>query len=211
MALGHIHKSYAEEGWIFNPGSIEANNVEEGQFERGAFLVEIDKDGTITPELKTDYQQRPIVRLQLKMRTQDAMESVAEGASALITQSIKSKKLIPDHQPIVELRITGTVGFDRLELDTRELQKQLKEQSNALIFLLRYDVDEAAYASPIAEEASRLEVEQEVFTDLLAANSVYKKQAAKLAHGLIDLKERQMAGESEESLYELVEGLLAKE
>ncbi|MEO1391848.1 MAG: exonuclease SbcCD subunit D [Cyanobacteria bacterium J06634_5] len=211
LALGHIHKSYAEEGWIFNPGSIEANNVEEGQFERGAFLVEIDKDGTITPELKTDYQQRPIVRLQLKMRTQDAMESVAEGAIALITQSIKSKKLIPDQQPIVELRITGTVGFDRLELDTRELQKQLKEQSNALIFLLRYDVDEAAYASPIAEEASRLEVEQEVFTDLLAANSVYKKQAAKLAHGLIDLKERQMAGESEESLYELVEGLLAKD
>ncbi|MEL6815313.1 MAG: DNA repair exonuclease [Cyanobacteria bacterium J06598_3] len=210
LALGHIHKSYAEEGWIFNPGSIEANNVEEGQFERGAYLVEIDEKG-IRAELKTDYQQRPIVRLQLKMRTQDQIAAVATGATDLIAKAIKSKKLIPDQSPIVELRITGTVGFDRLELDTRELQQQLQKQSSALIFLLRYDVDEAAYASPIADEASRLEVEQEVFTDLLAANSVYKKQAAKLAHGLIDLKDRQLAGEPEEGLYAFVEGLLEKE
>lgn len=210
LALGHIHKSYSEEGWIFNPGSIEANNVEEGQFERGAYLVEIDKQG-IRAELKCDYQQRPIVKLQLKTRTQDAIESVVTGAVDLIEKSIQSKKIIPEQQPIVELKMIGTVGFDRLELDTRTLQKQLQEQCQALIFLLRYDVDEAAYASPIADEASRLEVEQEVFTDLLAANAVYKKQAAKLANGLIDLKDRQMAGESEEGLYELVEQLLEKD
>ncbi|MGB7248137.1 MAG: exonuclease SbcCD subunit D [Phormidesmis sp.] len=207
LALGHIHKSYSEDGWIFNPGSIEANNVEESQFDRGAYLVEIDEQG-ICAELKRDYYQRPIVRLQLKMRSQDQIEAVATQAIALIEKSIQSKQIIPDQQPIVELRITGTVGFDRLELDTRQLQSQLKEQCQALIFLLRYDVEEAAYASPISEEASRLEVEQEVFTDLLAANSVYKKQAAELAHGLIDLKDRQMAGEGEESLYALVEELL---
>ncbi|MEO0886004.1 MAG: DNA repair exonuclease [Cyanobacteria bacterium J06648_10] len=211
LALGHIHKSYVEDEWIYNPGSIEANNVEESQFERGAFLVEIDDKGKISAELKTDYQQRPIVRLQQKMRTSDLIESVEEGAIALIQKSIKSKKITPDQQPIVELRITGTVGFDRLDLDTRKLQQQLQEMTNALIFLLRYDVEEADYASPISEEASRLEVEQEIFTDLLAANSVYKKQAAQLAHGLIDLKDRQMEGEGEESLYKLVEGLLAKD
>ncbi|MGD1896023.1 MAG: exonuclease SbcCD subunit D [Phormidesmis sp.] len=211
LALGHIHKSYVEENWLFNPGSIEANNVEESQFERGAYLVEIDAKGKITAELKTDYQQRPIVRLQQKMRTSDVIESVAEGAIALVQKSIASKEIVPSQQPIVELRITGTVGFDRLDLDTRQLQQQLQDLSNALIFLLRYDVEEADYASPISEEASRLEVEQEVFTDLLAANSVYKKRATQLAHGLIDLKDRQMEGAGEESLYELVESLLEKE
>jgi DNA repair protein SbcD/Mre11 len=210
LALGHIHKHYAEDGWIFNPGSLEANNVEESQFERGAYLVEIDAQG-IRAELKTDYQQRPIKRLQMKMRSQDLIESVAEDAIALIKKSIQSKAIIPEQQPIVELKITGTVGFNRLELDTRQLQKQLQTLCNALIFLLRYEVEEAAYASPIAEEASRLEVEQEVFTDLLAANAVYKKQAAQLARGLIDLKDRQLAGESEESLYAFVEQLLEKE
>ncbi len=210
LALGHIHKNYSEDNWIFNPGSLEANNVEESQFERGVYLVEIDSKG-VRAELKTDYHQRPIHRLQLKMRGQDPIEAVETGAIALFTKAIKSKEIVPEQQPIVELRITGTVGFDRLELDTRSLQKQLQEQCNALIFLLRYDVDEAGYASPISEEASRIEVEQEVFTDLLAANTVYKKRAAQLAQGLIDLKDRQMASESEESLYGLVETLLDQE
>jgi DNA repair protein SbcD/Mre11 len=210
LALGHIHKNYEEDGWIFNPGSLEANNVEESQFERGAYLVEIDETG-IRAELKRDYKQRAIARLQLKMKTQDPIEAVAEKAQALIQKALKSKEIIPDDQPIVELRITGTVGFDRLELDTKALQTQLQAQCNALIFLLRYDVDEAAYASPIADEASRLEVEQEVFTDLLAAHANYKKRAARLAQGLIDLKDRQLAGDSEESLYALVENMLLEE
>ncbi len=210
LALGHIHKNYSEDNWIFNPGSLEANNVEESQFERGAYLVEMDGEG-VRAVLKTDYHQRPIHRLQLKMRGQDPIEAVETGAIALLAQAIKSQKIVPEQQPIVELRIVGTVGFDRLELDTRSLQQRLQTQCNALIFLLRYDVDEAAYASPISEEASRTEVEQEVFTDLLAANSIYKKRAAQLAQGLIELKDRQMAGENEESLYGLVEILLEQD
>ena len=210
LALGHIHKSYEEDGWIFNPGSIEANNVEESQFERGAYLVEIDAQGKISAELKTDYRQRTIVRLKLKMRTQDQIEAVAEGAEKLITKAIKSKEIVPEDQPMVELWITGTVGFDRLELDTKSLQNKLQEMSGALIFLLRYDVNEAAYESPISDEASRLQVEQEVFTDLLAANANYKKRADRLAQGLIDLKDKQMAGENEESLYEFVENILVE-
>ncbi len=211
LALGHIHKRYEEEGWIFNPGSIEANNVDESKFERGAYLVEIDETGKIQAELKTDYRQRTIVRMSLKMRSQDPIEWVQQRAIALIEKSLKSKEIVPASQPIVELRVTGTVGFDRLELNTKALQKQLQEQCNALIFILRYDVDEAAFASPIADEASRLEVEQEVFTDLLAANNNYKKRAGQLARGLIDLKDRQMAGDSEESLYALVKSLLEKD
>ncbi|MEL6602761.1 MAG: DNA repair exonuclease [Cyanobacteria bacterium J06614_10] len=210
LALGHIHKSYCEENWIFNPGSIEANNVEESQFERGAFLVEIDAKG-VRAELMTDYQQRPIVRLQQQLRGTDEMEAVETGAIALIENAIKTRQLRPEQQPIVELRITGNVGFDRLDLDTRELQRTLQAKCQALIFLLRYDVEEAAYASHISDEADRLEVEQEVFTDLLSANTVYKKRAAHLARGLIDLKDRQIEGASEESLYAFVEGLLAKE
>ncbi len=210
LALGHIHKHYTEDGWIFNPGSIEANSVEEGQFERGAYLVEIDEKG-VRAELKTDYKQRPIVRLRLKLTSHNELESVEEGAIALIQKSIKSKEIRPETNPIVELRIHGTIGFDRLELDTKGLEQKLKALSGALIFLLRYDVDETAFASPIAEDATRLEVEQEVFTDLLAANTRYKENATKLAQGLIDLKERQMAGENEESLYSLVESILEKD
>jgi DNA repair protein SbcD/Mre11 len=74
--------------------------------------------------------------------------------------------------------------------------------------LLKYDVTAAEYASPLSEEASRQQIEREIFTDLLAANTVYQKRAEQLSQGLIDLKDRQLEGATEEALYTLVEELL---
>jgi len=207
LALGHIHKNYAEQGWIFNPGSIEANSMEESKFTRGAYLVDINANGEIIPELKQDYYQRSIVRLRLTTRGQESLEEVEEGAIAVVQQAIQSGQLKPEHQAIVELKIEGQVGFDRLELDTRKLQQTLKDLSNALIFLLKYDVDATEYASHIGEDASRLQIEQEVFTDLVTAHNTYKKQAAVLAKGLLDLKDLQHEGRSDADLYEFVEQL----
>lgn len=207
LALGHIHKNYALEGWIFNPGSVEANSVEESGFDRGVYLVEMDEDG-IRAELKRDYYQRPIVRLRHTLRGQELLEDVEAGAIACVEQAMQSRRIQPDDRPIVELRIDGQVGFDRLELDTRKLQQQLQQMSNALIFLLKYDVDEVGYGSPLPESGDRLEIEREVFTDLLTANSLYKKRAAELAQGLIELKDWQLEGRSETELYSFVQDLI---
>ncbi|MBD3882543.1 DNA repair exonuclease [Phormidium tenue FACHB-886] len=207
LALGHIHKSYALEGWIFNPGSIEANSVEEAGFDRGVYLVEMDSTG-VKAELKQDYQQRPVVRLRLTARGQESVEEIKQGAVAEIHQAIQAKKLNPDEEPIVELRLDGQVGFDRLDLDTRQLQLQLQQISRALIFLLKYEADAVAYASPLPEDADRLQIEREVFMDLLTAHNTYKKRSTELAQGLIELKDWQLQGQAEAELYEFLENLL---
>ncbi|MBD1824022.1 DNA repair exonuclease [Cyanobacteria bacterium FACHB-DQ100] len=207
LALGHIHKSYVEQGWIFNPGSTEANSVEEANYDRGVFLVELSDQG-IDAQLKKDYYQRPWVRLKLKARGQESTEDIEQSAIALVEAAIRSSELQPEEQPMVELRIEGQVGFDRLELDTRKLQQDLQQLSQALVFLLKYEADSVEYASPLAEDASRTQIEQEVFTDLLAAHNHYKNRAPELAKGLIGLKEMQLEERSEAELYEFVEELL---
>ncbi|MEM6251481.1 MAG: exonuclease SbcCD subunit D [Cyanobacteria bacterium P01_D01_bin.156] len=207
LGLGHIHKHYAVDNWIFNPGSLEANNVEESTFERGALVVNIE-NGHIGTQLKTDYLQRPIVRLALKLRGQEALEDIEALALELVDREIAKASLVPEVQPIVELRIEGQVGFDRLELDTRQLQTRLQERCNALVFLLKYEVDMMAYGSPLADDADRHQIEREIFTDLLSAHNVYKKRAEPLATGLIELKEQQLLGDSEETLYDAVEQML---
>ena len=207
LGLGHIHKHYAVENWVFNPGSLEANNIEESTFERGALLVEI-MDGKVDAQLCTDYRQRPASRLRLKLRGHEALEDIENLALETIDQAIEQKQLVADQQPIVELRIEGEVGFDRLELDTRRLQTVLQEHCDALIFLLKYEVDNVAYGTPLPDDADRYQIEREIFTDLLSANNVYKKRATHLAGGLIDLKERQLTGDHEETLYQLVEEIL---
>ncbi|GAP97372.1 metallophosphoesterase family protein [Leptolyngbya sp. NIES-2104] len=207
LALGHIHKSYTEQGWIFNPGSTEANSVEEANYDRGVYLVELSDQG-IDAQLKTDYYQRPWVRLKLKARGQESTEEIEQSAIALVQSAIQSGQLNPEIQPMVELRIEGQVGFDRLDLDVRTLQQNLKQLSQALIFLLKYEADSVEYASPIAEDASRLQIEQEVFTDLLAGHNHYKSRANELAKGLIGLKEMQLEARPENELYQFVEELL---
>ncbi|MBW4515266.1 MAG: exonuclease SbcCD subunit D [Timaviella obliquedivisa GSE-PSE-MK23-08B] len=210
LALGHIHKNYEVEGWIFNPGSTEANSVEEAGFDRGVYLVEISR-GTVQAELKQDYQQRSIVRLKLTLRGTESLEEVELGAIDLVQAAIAQGKIDPTLKPIVELRIDGQVGFDRLELDTRKLQQPLQEMSNALIFLLKYQADAIAYASHLAEDASRLQIEREVFMDLVVAHNTYKKSAPELAQGLIALKDLQMEGRSEPEMYDFVQTLLNSE
>ncbi|MBE9029701.1 DNA repair exonuclease [filamentous cyanobacterium LEGE 11480] len=207
LGLGHIHKNYEVEGWIFNPGSLEANNIQEADFERGAYLVEISAEG-IKAELKRDYYQRSIVRLRHNTNGQESLEDLEQAALGVIQKAIKKQKLKPEDEPIVELRIEGKVGFDRLDLDTRKLQQELKEASGALIFLFRYNVEATEYQAPLIEDANRSQIESEVFTDLLTAHNSYKKRAAQLAQGLIELKDMNLKGETEEDLYDHVVGLL---
>ncbi len=208
LALGHIHKNYEEEGWVFNPGSLEANNVEESRYERGAYLVELTDTG-IQATLKRDYRQRSIVRLQTKASEQASSEDLEQAAIATVQTAIDSGDIHPDEAPVVELRLEGSIGFERSDLDVRALETQLKDLSGALIFLLRYNVESLTYSSPIADDATRLQVEQEIFTDLLAANNHYKKRAENLAQGLIELKQLQLDKRPEDELYQFVEDLMS--
>lgn len=207
LALGHIHKNYEIENWIFNPGSIEANSVEESRYARGVYLVEMDENG-VRAHLKRDYRQRSIVQLRLMMRGNETVEQVEAQSIACVQNAIETGDLDPDESPIVELRIEGQVGFDRLDLDTRRLQQKLQQQSNALVFLLKYEVDALAYNSPLAEDATRLQIEQEIFTDLVTANSTYKKRSTDIVKGLMQIKDLQQDGRAIEDLYQFAQQIL---
>jgi DNA repair exonuclease SbcCD nuclease subunit len=203
LALGHIHRCYTEAGWIFNPGSIEANSVSENQRQnpRGVYLVtlgpELGIEG-IHAELKSDYYQRPILRLQLTANPKQTLEQLESEAITLVRQQKHTQ------EAIVELRITGQVGFQRLDLDVRTLQQTLQELSGALIFLLKYEVLSTQFdtAIPLPDQThSRMELEELVFTDLFASLELYRPQAPVLAHGLIELKDKILANSPDAELY----------
>lgn len=208
LALGHIHKNYARENWIFNPGSLEANTIEEGEYDRGVYLVDITPDG-IQAELKRDYFQRPMVRLKLVAKGHETPEQLEQSAILQVQQAIDHGRLDPAQHPIVELRIQGQVAFERFEVDTRALQQQLKALSGALVLLLKYDVENVEYASPLSEAATRSQIEQEIFLDLLTANITYRKRATEIAQGLLDLKDLHLQGREDPDLYHHIQNLLA--
>lgn len=201
LALGHIHRSYSMDNWLFNPGSLEANSVEEAQYERGCYRVTIDDRG-IQATLHQDYQQRAIVRLRLTTHGNELIEDLTQLACQTVEEAIAKGSLRPDDQPIVELKIVGNVGFNRLDLDVRALQQQLKTMSNALVFLLKFDAIPLAYGIRHSPDSDRRHIEREIYLDLCHAHSSYKDQAEFLADALVELKQAQLEGASEAVLYE---------
>ena len=209
LALGHVHRTYSAENWIFNPGSVEANSVAENQDQnpRGVYLVEISPEG-LNATLKRDYYQRPIHRLLLKADPQQTPADLEQAAIALIQSQIKQGMT---QAAIVELRIHGSIGFNRQDLEIRALQAQLQQLSQALVFLVKYDATGVEYHSHLSEHEhppSRIEIERTVFSDLLAANVHYQSHTEALAQGLIGLKERILDHNCEPELYQFVEQLL---
>lgn len=211
LALGHIHKYYEVEDWIFNPGSIEANSIAEGQDQtpRGVLSVELTS-GQSQPQvtLQRDYLQRSLVRLRLEARPDWSVEELESAAIATVQAAIDQQKT---QAAIVELRISGQVGFPRLELDTRSLQQQLHQQSEALIFNLRYDVSGSEYASPIpqSDQQTPEAIEAVVFADQLAEHQAYRDRCETLTPVLQDLKDRLLKGEEAADLHRFLETAIA--
>jgi DNA repair protein SbcD/Mre11 len=85
LALGHIHKHYALEGWIFNPGSLEANSTSGNQEQnpRGVYLVTLDAL-SIQAQLKRDFHQRRILRLTLHADSRQTQSDLEQSEIALI-------------------------------------------------------------------------------------------------------------------------------
>lgn len=212
LALGHIHKHYAEQGWIFNPGSVEANSISENQEQnpRGVYLVSLE-EGKITAQLQRDYQQRSILRLTLTADSRQTQAELEQAAIDLVSQAAQAGTT---QAAIVELKILGQVSFDRLDLDVRQLRQHLHHLSEAFIFLLKYEVTSTVYETALPGEdseaggPSREAIERHVFTDFLVANVNYRDQAPQFAQGLIDLKQNILANHSPQELYAYVQQLL---
>ncbi|WP_399371076.1 exonuclease SbcCD subunit D [Thermosynechococcus sp. HN-54] len=187
LALGHIHRYYTAENWIFNPGSVEANSIEENQQQnrRGVLLVTLS-NGQPQAELKQDYWQRPICRYTLKLSPSDTVTQVESQLRQLVQQHRAEMA-----EAIVEIRLQGEVGFERRELSVRSLQGELQELSGAFIFRLGFAATPVAYQTyrdTTAEPPPRAQIEEQVFTDLLASVAAYRDRAAPLAKVLMQMK-----------------------
>ena len=142
------------------------------------------------------------------MKPHQTPEEVEQLAIKEVTRAAKKGKTA---DAITELRIQGSIGFNRSDIDIRDLRTQLQEISEALVFLLKYDVTGREYHTLTIDEEqppSRKEIERSIFADMLSENVHYRDQAEALSDGLIDLKDRVLQQQSDEDLYLFASQLL---
>lgn len=213
LALGHYHKNYVleeQDQWIFNPGSLELNDLTELSYTRGAFLVEISGSEYYQKDLKIlecDNGSKDSSRipnrefLQVRQIDITGMSSFDKSIEHILKR-LKQYGLPPRDQnkeinkndlncPIATFRIIGEVGFSRLEINLNKLKEEIKKSYGILdIRVSSKDLFSAIDLIKIEGDELTIDtIERIVFSALIDQNEEYKSLKPEILSLLDDLKE----------------------
>ena len=132
LALGHFHKQFILEDWIYNPGSSEAACAMDNSFKRGVFLVEIsEKLGVFTKQVKIFRlnNRRYIwktVHLNFEVKKKDDLELIIIDKLRKLLGNIDDK--IPPSNPRMPLLYLIVKGIKPLcKIKEKDLREKICE------------------------------------------------------------------------------------
>ena len=199
LALGHIHKPYQREGWIYNPGSPETCSLAEVEWtDRGYYLVEIDTDDS--PQHRGRLiasPRRSFRRLRLKVDTCASPEDLYQRAEQLAKAEAAKG---PFKKPVVELAVEGVLPFSPQDLDSTRLQAIVQAALDPLLVRFNNRTVPTEYEVSGDEAKSRAELERQVVQELLERDVRYRPSAGAWTELLLDVKRLVLEGTSPETI-----------
>lgn len=201
LALGHIHKPYEVEGWIYNPGSPETWSVEEAAWpDRGYYLVEIEpgNDPGHKAELIAPLQRRPFSRLPCPVDALEEPNAVYDGVRALLRR--KDREIVREPAPVVELTLTGVLAFNRFDLDLDYIESIVRDAVSPLLVRVRNMTTPAEFEIAVDVDASRPELERSIVHELLKRDARYRPAADDWTRVALDVKRMALESNTPEAL-----------
>jgi DNA repair protein SbcD/Mre11 len=213
LALGHTHKNFEIDGWVYNPGSLEACSVDEYANVRGAYLVEI-AEGKHTARLMRDYHQRPVLRQSFDVSGLSTPEDLRENLFAALRREITPHDTgeANGEAPVIELTLRGHLGFKSSLLEINRLREEIKKEFNPLLVMMKNQTVpvEYAVAAGLSKSVSRVERERRVIEDLIARDSRFRDQSQSMAALVIEAKRLALADEAPSRIVEMIEQKIAE-
>jgi DNA repair exonuclease SbcCD nuclease subunit len=211
VALGHVHKPYAIDDWLYNPGSTETWGAEESAWERGYYYVGVDTGAPAgAPRHSAQLlinPRRPFVRLAFRVDglpdpaalydrferfcRRQAEEQVADPAGG------------PRSAPVVDVALTGVLGFDNSGVERARLEECVERYFRPLVARVHDNTRDTEY-DPDADgdgegdgrdRTTWHELERRIFQDLLARDARYLPEASRWATTLTELKQMALSDE----------------
>ncbi len=207
LALGHIHKPYDLDGWVYNPGSLETWAMDETPWtDRGYYLVDLAAHSAMAHEARlVATPRRPFVRLRLTVDSCTTPQALYDAAQRLLRRQRVSAD--DGRAPVVELTLEGTLPFDRVDLDLGYLEGMVREEMKPLLVRVPNTTVPAGFEIDLRQGASRAELEQQVLRELIERDARYRPQAAGWAEVALELKRKALAGESPEAVLDYLRGV----
>jgi DNA repair exonuclease SbcCD nuclease subunit len=206
LALGHVHKPYEFDGWMYNPGSTETCGAEESAWEdRGYYFVEIDTsdpESMIEPDRQAHVhrathlvsKRRPFVRHELRVDGLNEPNAVYEHLENYC------RREGPAHQnhalpPVVQIHLVGTLAFEADSLDQEYMKEIVRTHFQPLepprIDNNTNDQDFIPGDGDIdgRDRSAWHELERHIFEDLVSRDNRYLATKEQWSVVLADLKQ----------------------
>ncbi len=156
VALGHVHKFYSMDNWVYNPGSLETWSIDEYGWKKG-FMHVVVKDGRINAKLIKN-RRRKFVRLGFNFE---------EGESYEKLESFLSENRV-DGNPVVELTIEGSKD----ELDEARIKEIIEKIFNPIVVNLRFHDTAGKY--DISVEDLEGDIEKTIIEELIRSKNILR-------------------------------------
>jgi len=204
LALGHVHKPYEFDGWIYNPGSTETWGAEEAAWEdRGYYFVEIDTgepEKVIDPNKTARYhrathlvsKRRPFVRHELRV------DGLNEPNALYARLEDYCQREAYKHQdgslrPLVQIQLIGTLNFDAGSLDLPHMEEIVTNHFRPLYVRVDNNTNDQDYIPEGGDIDGRdrsawHELERRIFEDLVSRDNRYLPAKEQWSTVLADLK-----------------------
>jgi DNA repair protein SbcD/Mre11 len=199
VALGHGHKPYivkTPEGrpYAFNPGAPDCVNFGEERYDKGYYLVTLE-DGEIS-HLFRPSSPRPMLVVTVDI---DGAANATEALELFLSR-IKEKLPVSDdtRSPLIEVRLTGKVGFHPFELSRDRLRLALQEHCNPLHLEIKNHLSQVSGGGGDEKvKKSLAEIERDVLTELIGNNSEYQGREEELVRLSLAIRDLVLKGDVE--------------
>lgn len=207
LALGHIHKPYSFDNWIYNPGSPESCSVTEAVWEeRGYFLVNVDtacpaEDAAKHSATLHANPRRAFHRFTIKTDLLQSPAELYEHCREFLQRKARDlgvQRLT--QRPVVELQLSGVLPFERSAVDLEALEKLVNDSFSPLVGLVKNFTRTPELAVESSELLSRAELERKVLTELLERDVRYRPQSEQWAALALAMKHLALTGASSETM-----------
>lgn len=225
LALGHLHKNYSHGNWVFNPGSLEAHDTRQAQWDLGYYIVDVESDGISSEFHKS--KRRPFFEINFEVDSHDSPDELESAFAEKVEEHLSDLEKVqqkPHFQrsgekrdPVIVLRLEGLLQFNRSRLDTDALKDLVEEKTGALYVNLNDATESKETASIIQEldggedavrdeegQINRGKLESAVFKRLAGQDSQYGGQEEEVADTFSAVKRSVLTGESPESVAETI-------
>lgn len=225
LGLGHLHKQYSHGEWVFNPGSLEAHNTREAQWDHGYYTVDCNSNG-FDAEF-SHSKRRPFYRVEFVVDNYNTPEEFEKGFEQKIDEALpnlRSKQQQDRYKAgdsvrdsVIDLHLKGLLQFSRSQLDIDWVREFVEEKMDALYVNISDATESKETASILqdlddGEDAVRDEdgqidrgkLESAVFRKLAGQDSRFRDKEDEVAETLSVVKRSVLADESPESVAETV-------